>query len=104
MRPRIFPTAQAELEQINVTLRRAYPTPARRRAHTFTVAHIIFICGVLLVPIVVTPWPWGRMAADPLSDAKLNNAPPPVKVDPMADSIRNNAKTAEFFRQHRITA
>jgi hypothetical protein len=82
MRARTFPTTEAELEQICLALRRAYP-PTPRRAPTFTVGHIIFICGVLLVPIVLTPWPWGRMAADPLGDAKLNNAKPdptPIQV------------------------
>ena len=75
MRPRFFPTAQAELEQINVALRRAYeppPPPPKRPAFSF--GPILYILGLLLLAgVLLHPW---QKSVDPLGDAKLNNAKP----------------------------
>ena len=81
MRPRIFPTAQAELEQINVALRRAYEPPPPTRQNSRALAQTIRDLGALastiaiaIVPVVALMLAWSK-PADPMGDAKLNNAP-----------------------------
>jgi hypothetical protein len=75
MRPRIFPTAQAELAQINEALRRAYTPP---KPPTPNLGAIALTIAIPIAPVVALMLAWSK-SVDPMGDAKLNNAPP-VKV------------------------
>lgn len=82
MRLRTFPTAQLELEQINIALRRAYPPPPPTRRNLGALAQTIrdlraiaATIAIAIVPVLVLILAWSK-SVDPLGDAKLNNAPP----------------------------
>ena len=81
MRPRLFETAQLELEQISVALQRAHgrepsivAKPKRRlKLPAFSFGQILYVLGLLFLGgVLLHPW---QKSVDPLGDAKLNNAP-----------------------------
>jgi hypothetical protein len=96
MRPRLFPTAQAGLDHISVTLRRAYP-PRRRSSNLRALALAISDLGMLartiaivLVPVVALMFAWNK-PVDPMADARLSNArvTPAAPVAPVAKYYKN---------------
>jgi hypothetical protein len=75
MRPRSFLTAGLELQQIGEALRQAYPLPQKKRRHFGPDLKVLLYLGLylaLLFVVLLLAW---SPTADPLGDAKLNNAP-----------------------------
>ena len=113
MRPRFFPTAQAELDHINVALRRAYPSTQRTkrsrkpfRLPSVSLGPVIYVLGlVLLGAILLHPW---QKSVDPLGDAKLSNAPPQHDLATAAANdpamIAEFNRNKEWYRQHPVVS
>jgi hypothetical protein len=71
MRPRFFPTADLELEQIIESLRRAYPPSQKGRLRLDP--GLLILCGIIGFVVGIFRFAWSP-TVDPLGDARLNNA------------------------------